>query len=131
MALGLIAAVLTLRPDSRGGVGAAEQHWEPFPRTIEIEVLNGGGSAGAARDAALRLRRARFDVVSWGNAPSALVDTATRNARILVRRGDTSGVGRIAAVLGRADVVDAPDPTRLVDLTVLVPRSRREPATDP
>ncbi|HRP07477.1 MAG TPA: LytR C-terminal domain-containing protein [Gemmatimonadales bacterium] len=115
----------------RGGAAATgahrEQDWEPFARTIEVEVLNGGGAAGAARDAALRLRRARFDVVSWGNAPVALADTATRNVRILVRRGDTAGVGRVAAVLGRSDVVDAPDPARLVDLTVIIPRPAPEP----
>jgi hypothetical protein len=47
--------------------------------------------------------------------------------RVLVRRGDTTGAGRVAEVFGSIDLVDAPDARRLVDLTVVVPRTIREP----
>jgi hypothetical protein len=98
--------------------------WEPLPRRVVVEVWNGGGSEGAARDAALRLRRGQLDVVGWGNAPEALRDTLSDSVRILVRLGDTTGVGRIAEVLGPARITEARDSTRLVDLTVVVPRVR-------
>ncbi len=100
----------------------AEPTWPPLPRRITVEVLNGGGTPGEARDAALRLRRGGLDVVAWGNAPESLRDTTSATVRVLLRTGDTAGTGRIAEVLGSADVRDAPDPTRLVDLTVVVPR---------
>lgn len=123
-------AVLAWRATRTGNATSTEaavREWDPLPRTVTVEVLNGGGRPGAARDAALRLRRARLDVVSWGNAPVELKDTTTSIVRILVRRGDTTGTGRVAEVFGEVAVVDAPDPRRLVDLTVVVPRSIREP----
>lgn len=101
--------------------------WEPLPRVVTVEVQNGGDRPGAARDAALRLRRARLDVVAWGNAPLSLKDTLTTMVRVLVRRGDTTGAGRVAEVFGDVEVIDAPDPRRLVDLTVVIPRQVREP----
>ena len=39
---------------------------------------------------------------------------------VLVRRGDTTGVGRIIEAIGPAVVTDAPDRGREVDLTLLV-----------
>lgn len=104
-----------------------EREWKPIGRVVTVEVFNGGGTPGAARDAALKLRRARLDVVNWGNAPAALVDTSTEVVRVLVRRGDTTGVGRVGEALGAIEVIDRPDPRRLVDLTVVVPRRIREP----
>lgn len=101
--------------------------WKPLPRTVTVEVLNGGDISGAARDAALRLRRGHLDVVGWSNAPAALRDTTVDVIRILVRRGDTTGTGRIAEVLGPTEVIDQPDERRLVDLTVVIPGASREP----
>lgn len=104
-----------------------ERAWTPLRRTVTVEVFNGGGTPGAARDAGLRLRRARLDVVSWSNAPAALMDTTSDVVRVLVRRGDTTGAGRVAEALGSIEVIDQPDARRLVDLTVVVPRRVREP----
>lgn len=123
-------AVLAWRATRSGSardVLLQEPEWEPLPRVVTVEVQNGGDRPGAARDAALRLRRARLDVVTWGNAPSELKDTVTTRVRVLVRRGDTTGVGRVIEVFGDAEVVNAADARRLVDLTVLVPRQIREP----
>ena len=131
-ALTLAAALVALiawRATRTGDANALvqEPEWEPLPRIVTAEVQNGGDIPGAARDAALRLRRARLDVVSWGNAPAALKDTVTTRVRVLVRRGDTTGAGRVAEVFGDAEVLDAPDPRRLVDLTIVVPRRIGEP----
>jgi hypothetical protein len=95
--------------------------WSALPRTVELEVLNAGGIRGAARDAAIRLRRGGLDVVQWGNAAERDMDTVNpRVPRILVRTGDTVGVGRVMEILGHAEVVEAPDDRNLVDLTVLI-----------
>lgn len=105
------------------GTGPGEEpEWPPLERTVTVEVWNGGGVPGAARDVALRLRTGGLDVVNWENAPSAWRDTTPGPVRILVRGGDTVGTGRIAEVLGATEVIEAPDPTRLVDLTVVVGR---------
>lgn len=89
-----------------------------LPHPVTVEVLNSGGKVGAARVGMLLLRRARLDVVYFGNADAALAGRS-RN-QVLVRRGDTTGVGRVIEALGPAEVVLAPDPARLVDLTVLL-----------
>jgi hypothetical protein len=124
-AIGVVAWRATRTGDAEAL--AQEPEWDPLPRVVTVEVQNGGDVLGAARDAALRLRRARLDVVSWGNAPAALKDTVTTRVRVLVRRGDTTGAGRVAEVFGDAEVIEAPDARRLVDLTVVVPRRIGEP----
>ena len=99
-----------------------EATWPSLGRRVTVEVLNGGGTPGAARDAALRLRRGGLDVVSWDNAPTSLRDSVATVTRVLLRTGDSAGSGRVAEVLGATEVIAAPDSTRLVDLTVIVPR---------
>jgi hypothetical protein len=125
IATGLVALVVVAWLAARStdaGRAAGERRWAPLPRTVTVEVWNGGGVAGAARDAALRLRRGGLDVVNWENAPPSMRDTLPGPIHILVRAGDTAGTGRVAEVLGPSEVIDAPDATRLVDLTVIVPR---------
>lgn len=105
----------------RGGKGVANGNLSvpaDLPRKVTVEVLNSGGNIGAARAGTLLLRRARLDVVYFGNADSAR-SGRLRN-QVLVRRGDTTGVGRVIEALGSAEVIEAPDPARLVDLTVLL-----------
>ena len=99
----------------------------PLPRRVTVEVLNAGGVAGYARDATLALREGGLDVVFFGNAPPRLRDSTLARHRVLVRRGDTLGVGRIREMIGEITIVDEPDATRLVDLTVLLARPAREP----
>ena len=93
--------------------------WPPLPRRVTVEVLNAGGISGAARAGELQLRHAGLDVVSWAN------DTGHALARteVLVRRGDTTGVGRVTSALGYPPLLlDSADATRLVDLTVKLGR---------
>lgn len=102
---------------------APAQEWESLARQVEVQVLNAGRVRGAARDASLKLRAAGLDVVLWGNASTSDIDsTEGRNPKILVRSGDTLGVGRVQDVLGEAEVVFAPDDRDLVDLTILLYR---------
>lgn len=122
LALGVLVVGWLLARGRGDAPATSARRWDPLPRPVVVEVWNGGGVPGAARDAALQLRRGGLDVVSWENAPARWRDTMPRAVRILVRGGDTAGSGRIAEVLGSGEVIDAPDPTRLVDLTVVVPR---------
>lgn len=103
----------------RGGRTEGADPGQPdLPRKVTVEVLNSGGNIGAARVGMLLLRRARLDVVYFGNADSAQ-SGRVRN-QVLVRRGDTTGVGRVIEALGTAEIIEAPDLARLVDLTVLL-----------
>ena len=92
--------------------------WAPLSQRVVVEVINSGKVPGAGRAGMLLLRRAGLDVVSLSNADSAL-SGRLRN-QILIRRRDTTGVGRIVEALGDAEVIEAADSTRLVDLTVLL-----------
>ena len=89
-----------------------------LPHRVTVEVLNSTKVPGIARVGMLALRHAGLDVVYFGNADSAL--SGRQQSQVLVRRGDTTGVGRIIEALGQAVVIDAPDRARVVDLTVLI-----------
>ena len=104
---------------------ARQPGWTPLSHKVRIEVLNASTLPGAARVGTLLLRHAGLDVVQSRNAESSLRGL-DRN-RIAVRRGDTTGVGRIIEVLGGAEVIDAPDKNWLVDLTVILGRSFAPP----
>ena len=92
--------------------------WAPLPRVVQIEVLNAGAAAGAARVATEMLRDGRLDVVYYGNADSTW--RRQEHNAIVVRRGDTVGVGRARAVLGSAEVIERDDRSRLVDLSIIL-----------
>lgn len=111
------------RPSPAGGA-ATQQEPTTRPKPV-AEVLNASGITGAAYGATLRLRHAGIDVVYYGPGKSA--DSALAQTQILVRRGDTTGVGRIQAALGSAVITDAPDPARLVDLSVMIGRDYSRP----
>lgn len=118
----VIAAVVVgvRRSGARSVTPVALEIWDSLPRDVDVEVLNGAGVSGVARDGANLLRRGLLDVVWFGDADSTLAGN-DRNV-ILVRRRDTTGVGRVRAVIGDADVIDAYDVSRLVDLTVVLGR---------
>ncbi|MEZ4378136.1 MAG: LytR C-terminal domain-containing protein [Gemmatimonadales bacterium] len=114
----LLAPWVLRRPDPAGDTARAE--WPPLPRRVEVEVLNGGTVDLAARIVTAHLRRGGLDVVLYDNAPPEWRDSLRIDPLVLVRRGDTTGVGRIRDVLGPIEVRDVPDPKPLVDLTVVV-----------
>ncbi len=84
----------------------------PAPR---VEVLNGAGTPGLARDATERLRAAGFDVVFFGNAPEP------RGLSLVLDRGGRGDAARRAtAALGIRDVRAQPNAAPDVDVTVIL-----------
>jgi hypothetical protein len=81
---------------------------------LQVEVLNGGGNAGMAREATILLRDLGLDVVYYGNAenfsqePSVVID----------RVGRLPAAQAVADALGVERVVSEHDSTRFVDVTV-------------
>lgn len=108
--------------EARDREPAGSGAYAPLPHRVMVQVSNGGRVEGASRAATHQLRAAGLDVVLIDNAPAALVDTLRRGHLVLVRGGDTTGVGRIGAVLGPVEVRDVPDRTWQVDLTVVLYR---------
>lgn len=86
------------------------------PAQVRVEVLNGAGTSGLARDATQRLRTGGFDVVYFGNA------SAFDRGRsvVLDRVGDPARARAVAASLGIDSVASAPDSTLLLDVTVVL-----------
>lgn len=123
MSVVVVAAALWLRRPAPALVTLADADsaltgLPPLPRRVTVEVLNGSGIAGMARTGTLRLRRAGLDVVAYGGADSA--QRAEGVTLILVRRGDTTGAGRILRLYPMAELRDARLESRLVDLTVVL-----------
>jgi hypothetical protein len=86
---------------------------------VVVEVLNASGETGLARLATRRLRDAGLDVVYYGSDTADALDST----EVLLRRGDASAAERVRGALGTARAArPAPDPTRLVDVTVRVGR---------
>jgi len=91
----------------------------PLPHRVLVQVLNGTRVGQLAASVGMsELRRLGLDVVSSGNATAAQREAGT--TLVLVRRGDTTGVGRILERFPKAIVRDEPMPSLLVDLTVVL-----------
>jgi len=102
-------ASLDVDPEELPAIPAA---WD----RVRVEVLNGGGVAGVAGRARDLLREAGFDVVYFGNASSFGTDVSL----ILDRGQDEAIATAVGAALGIPVVVQEQDPSRLVDVTVLL-----------
>lgn len=126
LVVGALAVWHATRP-GQPGAGAADR--EPLPHRVEVQVLNGGTVAGLALAMTRRIRAAGLDVVLIDDARDSLRDSTRNVPLVLVRRGDTTGVGRLRAMFDTVEVRDAPDPRPLVDLTVVFGggRANREP----
>ena len=132
IAVALVAAgagVVSLRerparhPNPAPAVPAPKAARTPAGARIRVEVLNATKVRGLARRATFHLRDAGFDVVASGNAPEA-------HERTLVI--DRARHPQWAALVGRAmdgaEVIERPDSSHYVDVTVLVGASWRPPA---
>ena len=102
------------------GCGGGSDQTQPIPGdkgpAITVEVLNANGRAGDARAGTRLLRRAGIDVVYFGNAPEAGLDST----RIIVRRGQVKVGERVRSALGTGRVEVQLDSTRLLDVSVLL-----------
>jgi hypothetical protein len=88
----------------------------PFEGSAKVEILNGAGRAGFARDATVRLRELGHDVVSYGNA-----DRFDHASSVVLDRGGPPGAAReVADALGIADVRAEPAPELALDATVIL-----------
>jgi hypothetical protein len=115
-ALAGTAAIVALRPRAAdpSQSGARGVPGEGPAGRVVVEVLNGSGRVGLARAATRRLRDAGLDVVYFGTDETDALDSTV----VLLRRGDPAAADRVAAALGVGVIRPAPDPGRLVDVTV-------------
>ena len=98
---------------------AAARYDIPGTRTPwAVEVLNGTDVDGLARTITLRLRRAGFDIVSYGTAAAADQDSTL----LLLRSADTAAAWAVRDALGFGRVVMEPDPRLLLDVSVVLGR---------
>lgn len=103
----------------RGQVPPAEDEVSPEAvqlrrGRVRVEVLNGGGVAGAARAATGQLRDAGFDVVYFGNAEAFGRDTSV----VLDRVGVLEPARDVADALGIRNVRSLPDSNLYLDVSV-------------
>ncbi|MFO7894992.1 MAG: LytR C-terminal domain-containing protein [Longimicrobiales bacterium] len=113
----VVSAVAGLWDDEPAGTGLrALGASADGPRQARIEVLNGAGTAGLARDATYRLRGDGFDVVFFGNA-----DHFRHERSVVVDRvGRPDRARAVAAVLGIDSVATAVDSSRMLEVTVVL-----------
>lgn len=120
----VLAAVWLRRPAklvqaATGPLPAAAADLPPLPRRVTVQVLNGTRIPRLAAALGMRqLRQVGLDVVSSGDATDE--QRAAGVTLVLVRRGDTTGVGRVLLLYPKAEVRDEPRATLLVDLTVVL-----------
>lgn len=119
-----------LRPSTdvpgAGGAEPSRLRAVTLPPTVRgrIEVLNGAGRPGLARQATDVLRGEGFDVVYFGNA-SSRPDSSV----VIARTGRIEIAQAAAGRLGISRVRSEPDRTLLLDATVILgkdwPRAQR------
>ena len=122
VAVGVISLVAGL---GRRGTSAsrAVQLDEGVPQ-VRVEVLNGAGIPGLAREVTRRLRDAGFDVVYFGNAGGSPRDVS----EVLDRSGQLKAARDIAGNLDIERVRAAPDTGLYVDVSVVLGKDWEEDA---
>ena len=117
----IVWQLLALRPSHSGAYAPADAR-APEGVRIKVEVLNATQTRGLARRATVYLRDRGFDVVGSGNV------TEQRTKTVVY---DRSGHAEWARLVGRAmnaPVVERPDSSRYLDVTVLIGADWRPPA---
>lgn len=89
-----------------------------FGERVTVEVRNGGGRSGMAREATRILRDRGYDVVEVGNWTDFSVDSS----RVVARVSGGSAAAEVAAALGIAAVDEEPAPNLRLDVTVVLGR---------
>lgn len=121
----LVAVTLWLRRPAKvvetavGPLPAAALNLPALPRRVTVQVLNGTRIPRLVAALGMpQLRGVGLDVVSSGDATDQQREAGV--TLVLVRRGDTTGVGRVLLLYPKAVVRDEPRATLLVDLTVVL-----------
>lgn len=137
---GVAAIVVVLAVGAFLG-SAAEQWWRDGGSTpatttppsalvderVRVEVLNGAGEPGWAREATGWLRDRGFDVVDYGNADSFEHDTS-----VVLDRVDRPDLARsVADALGITVVRSEPDSNLYLDVSVVLGEDWEPPAAGP
>jgi hypothetical protein len=94
----------------------------PEGTRIKVEVLNATKTKGLARRATSYLRDRGFDVVGSGNV------VEQRSTTIVYDRSSHSDWARLVARAMNAPVVERPDSSRYLDVTVLIGADWRPPS---
>ena len=89
---------------------------------IKVEVLNGTRTKGLARRATQYLRDLGFDVVGSGTNPDQMATTL-----VLDRSGHPDWAARVGRAMN-ATVLERPDSSRYLDVTVILGADWRAPA---
>lgn len=105
---------LELRQEGRSEAEAPDGIWNG--RRVRVEVLNGAGVDGLARQVTDRLRDRGFDVVYYGNAERFGYDTSVALARV----DSLEPARRVAEALGLRRVRHEPDRDLYLDVTVIL-----------
>ncbi len=126
VALGLVGAFIASAVAGRGDAEPVESRplgHRPVPSAdlgdgsrVRVEVLNGAGTMGLARDATHALRGHGFDVVFFGNA--GRFDHS--RSRVIDRIGDPQRARAVAAALGIDSVITAIDSSLMLEVTVVL-----------
>ncbi|MBI1723526.1 MAG: LytR C-terminal domain-containing protein [Gemmatimonadetes bacterium] len=118
--LGLLGGTIAaLFRASKHGASVERARAVPGERDrVVVEVLNTTPSIGLARTATRLLRDAGLDVVYYGTDRGPTLDST----QVLIRRGPVATGERAVRALHAGVVRAAPDPGRLVDLTVRLGR---------
>ena len=90
---------------------------------IKVQVLNATKIRGLGRRATLHLRDRGFDVVDVGTDPNP-----RDSVLVLDRSGHPEWAKLVARALGGSQVLERPDTSRYLDVTVLLGGSWRPPA---
>ena len=113
----VVSAVAGARDDDPVGTGVrAADPYTARPGQVRVEVLNGAGTTGLARDATYRLRGDGFDVVFFGNADHFQHDRSV----IIDRVGTPERARAVAAALGVDSVVTDVDSSLMLEVTVIL-----------
>lgn len=122
--LATLVLVLVLAGSAIAGLFHPEAAEEPYPATLvdggrlRVEVLNGAGVPGLARNVTRTLRQRNFDVVYFGNAPGGRRDTSV----VIDRVGRPGDAYRVAEALGITRVESVPDTSLYLEASVILGR---------
>lgn len=116
IAVFIVSFVAGIRDGLKGSGRVGEIDERTGVPRVRVEVLNGAGRAGLAREATERLRDRGLDVVYFGNAREFGRDSSV----VLDRVGREEAARAVAEALGITAVRSEPDSTLLLDVTVIL-----------
>ena len=111
---GIIVGTFLARRIPEPSTDGASRESARIEGRIRVEVLNGSGVPGVARDATRILRDSGFDVVWYGNAETYSDDSSV----VMDRVGALETATLVADALGIPRVRSEPDSTLFLEVTV-------------